>query len=407
LSSDEKKFMPLGESNSAPVPPEEGGRAAEELAYRLRQQQLTAEFGIFALKTHATAELLQEATRLCAIGMSTKLCKVMAFQPEHGDFLMIAGVGWKPGYVGHARSGADLDSPAGYAFQTKKAVISNHLRNETRFRTPQILADHDVKRAINVVLLTANEPYGVLEVDSPVEGRFVIDDLAFMEAFANLLGVALERHQFEEAMRANAKHLKEALEQQQVMTQEVSHRVKNSLAIVAGLLRVQSTGSDSSELRRALTDAETRVLTIAQLHDHLWQTRDVHTLDLQGFLGELCEQLSRAGATDILTYEAPPVMIATDDAIPFGLLVNELVTNAVKYASPEKPGDVRISVTANGEKLRLEVRDHGPGLPPEWHSQQSRSLGMKLISKLSRQLGGEPQWRDAQPGACFVLEFVA
>nr|WP_309301467.1 histidine kinase dimerization/phosphoacceptor domain -containing protein [Pseudomonas syringae] len=400
-------FMPLDASNIMPVPPEEGARADDELAYRLRQQQLTAEFGIFALKTHATAELLQEATRLCAIGMSTKLCKVMAFQPEHGDFLMVAGVGWKPGYVGHARSGTDLSSPAGYAFQTKKAVISNHLHSETRFRTPQILADHNVKRAINVVLLTANEPYGVLEVDSPIDGRFVKDDLAFMQAFANLLGVALERQQFEGAMRVNSMQVKQALEHQQVLTQEVSHRVKNSLAIVAGLLRVQNSGSDSSEVRRALTDAETRVLTIAQLHDHLWQTGNVNTLDLQVFLGELCEQFSRTSAADVLTYEVPPVRIAADDAIPFGLLVNELVTNAVKYASPQKPGDVRINVTTNGDKLRLEVRDHGPGLPPDWPSQQSKSLGMKLISRLSRQLGGEPQWRDALPGACFVLEFAA
>lgn len=62
---------------------------------------------------------------------------------------MVAGVGWKAGYVGSARSGADLDSPAGYAFQTGAAVISNHLENETRFRTPKILADHEVRRAIS------------------------------------------------------------------------------------------------------------------------------------------------------------------------------------------------------------------------------------------------------------------
>ncbi|MFP3926547.1 sensor histidine kinase [Pseudomonas sp. W5-36] len=393
--------------NAAPVPPEQGAANAEELAYRLRQQQLTADFGLLALKNHDAALLLQEATRLCAEGMSTLLCKVMAFQPQQGDFLMIAGVGWEPGYVGHARAGADLESPAGFAFQTRRAVISNHLQAEARFPTPRILADHNVKRAINVVLLVADEPYGVLEVDSPLDGRFTDADLAFMQGFANLLGVALERQSYEDALRANEEQLRHALEHQHVLMQEVSHRVKNSLAIVAGLLRVQSNNSPSAELRQALGDAETRVLTIAQLHGRLWQTGEVRSLNLEDFLRELCEKFSSSASTKILTYEAPPVMIPTDDAIPLGLLVNELVTNAVKYASPQKPGDVSISIKPTGDRLRLEVRDHGPGLPEDWQQRKPASLGMKLISRLSRQLGGEPQWENALPGSLFTLEFSA
>lgn len=390
-----------------PVPSEHGAANAEELAYRLRQQQLTADFGLLALKTHDAGALLQEATRLCAEGMSTLLCKVMTFQPKQGDFLMSAGVGWKPGYVGYARSGADLESPAGFAFQTRRAVISNHLQAEARFRTPRILADHDVKRAINVVLLVEDEPYGVLEVDSPIEGRFTDKDLAFMQAFANLLGVALERQRFEDALRDNEEQLRQALEHQHVLTQEVSHRVKNSLAIVAGLLRVQSNGSSSGEVRQALRDAETRVLTIAQLHDRLWQTGEVRSVNLEDFLEELCEKFSSSAATSVLTCEAPPVMIPTDDAIPLGLLVNELVTNAMKYAFPQNPGDVSISIKPNGDRLRLEVRDHGPGLPEDWQQRKPAGLGMKLISRLSRQLGGEPQWQNALPGSRFILEFSA
>ncbi|MFP3923118.1 sensor histidine kinase [Pseudomonas sp. W5-36] len=100
-------------------------------------------------------------------------------------------------------------------------------------------------------------------------------------------------------------------------------------------------------------------------------------------------------------------MIPTDDAIPLGLLVNELVTNAVKYASPQKPGDVSISIKSNGDRLRLEVRDRGPGLPEDWQQRNPASLGMKLISRLSRQLGGEPQWENALPGSRFTLEFSA
>jgi two-component sensor histidine kinase len=406
LKSRQGGRLVLDHRSTAANPPEQGGNAAEELGYRLRQQQLTAEFGLFALKTHVTSELLQEATRLCAEGMYTRLCKVMAFQPQEGVFLMVAGVGWKPGYVGNARSGADLDSPAGYAFQTGAAVISNHLENETRFRTPKILADHGVRRAINVMIRVGDEPFGVLEVDSPVEGRFTQADLAFMQGFANLLGVALDRHRVESALRTNQDKLGQALDHQNVLTQEVSHRVKNSLSLVGGLLQLQSRASVHPEVRAALSDAESRVMAIAQLHDRLWRTGDVHNLDLREFLTSLCEKFSGVGLDDVLTWDVPTVMVQTDDAIPLGLLVNELLTNAMKYATPQTPGDIRVIVTANGPVLRLEVRDHGPGLPSGWSAESSKSLGMKLISRLGRQLGGKAQWQNALPGTRFVLEFT-
>jgi len=123
---------------------------ADELAYRLRQQQLTAQFGLFALKTHDI--LLQEATRTCAEGLHSEFCKIMEFLPAENEFVVRAGVGWKPGVVGIARTGADLDSPSGFALKTGEPVISNHLAEETRFRTPKLLADHGVKRAINVII---------------------------------------------------------------------------------------------------------------------------------------------------------------------------------------------------------------------------------------------------------------
>ena len=389
------------------VAPEEGGTSSEELAYRLRQQQLAAEFGLFALTTRDVQALLQEATRMCGMGMQSKLCKVMQYQPQQGDFLLQAGVGWMPGYVGVARAGADLGSPAGYAFQTGEPVISNHLQGETRFRTPRILADHGVKRAINVLLQSGGEKFGVLEVDSATEGRFTDADLAFMQGFANLLGVAIERQHSEEALRTSDAQLRQALEHQGVMTKEISHRVKNSLSIVAGLLRMQARASGNDEVRRALADAETRVRTIAAVHDRLWRADEVHTINLAEFLGGLCEQLAASGPAHAVSYDIAPVMISTEDAVPLGLLANELVTNAIKYAPPKAPGDICLTVTPlDRDRLRLEVRDRGPGLPVEFDTARLPSLGMKLIDRLGRQLGGRPEWQDANPGTRFVLEFA-
>ena len=190
----EQRELPPGRS------PEQGGTSADELAYRLHQQELLAGFGVLALRTANFMELLQEATRLCAQGLHTRYCKAMEYLPDEDTFVVRAGVGWKPGTIG-ARTGADLERPIGYAFHTGEPVISSHLGGEGRFRTPRILAEHGIRRAINVPIETGGRRYGVLEGDSPAEERFTEVDLAFMQGCANLLGTALERLKGEERLR--------------------------------------------------------------------------------------------------------------------------------------------------------------------------------------------------------------
>src|SRR5206468_3857724 len=139
-------------TESSAVPPEAGGTPLEQVAYRLRQQRLMAEFGLFALRTRDVSSLLQEASDVCAQGMQCEFCKVMEFLPSEGQFVVRAGVGWNPGVVGQARVGADRESPTGFAFASEQPVISNHLRGEARFRTPSLLVEHGAKRAINVLI---------------------------------------------------------------------------------------------------------------------------------------------------------------------------------------------------------------------------------------------------------------
>jgi PAS domain S-box-containing protein len=174
--------------------------SAVELAYRLRQQELLAGFGRLAIETQDFLSLLQEATRLCAEGLNTQFCKIMAYLPGENQFIVRAGVGWKPGVIG-SRTGADLESPTGYAFQSGEPVISSHLEHEGRFRTPQILLEHGIKRAINVPIITTRSRYGILEADSSIESRFTEADIAFMQGFANLLAVALERGRGEKTLQ--------------------------------------------------------------------------------------------------------------------------------------------------------------------------------------------------------------
>jgi two-component system, sensor histidine kinase PdtaS len=206
---------------------------------------LLGEFGRSVLQTRDIGQILQRATALCAQGLETPLAKVLEYLPDDKRLLVRAGVGWAPGTIGQVSLGIDMESPAGYALQTGQMVISNHLQAETRFRTPKLLSDHGIKRAINVLIARGGEdhlPFGVLEVDSPDSGQFDLADADFLAGFAGLLGIAIERQ------RADA-DLKEALDHQAMLTREMSHRVKNSLASVVGLLRVQGRNAQSEKSR--------------------------------------------------------------------------------------------------------------------------------------------------------------
>jgi len=182
------------------------------LAYRERQHELLARFGMSALKNADVGTLLQQATELCAEGLRVEYCKALEKMTGADELIVRAGVGWRPGVVGQARVGADLASPAGYALKTGEPVISNHLAGETRFRTPKLLAEHGVRRALNVIIPGEGEPFGVLEADTREDGRFDAADIAFLQGFANLLGTVIDRTRFEAALRERDEQQRAVLE---------------------------------------------------------------------------------------------------------------------------------------------------------------------------------------------------
>lgn len=122
------------------------------LHLRIRQQEILAELGVSALQGASFLTLLNEVVHLTAERLEAEYCKVLEYLPSENRLLVRAGVGWDEGVVGTATVGADLASPAGFALHTGKPVISNHLENEQRFRTPELLVEHGIRRAMNVIL---------------------------------------------------------------------------------------------------------------------------------------------------------------------------------------------------------------------------------------------------------------
>jgi len=158
-----------------------------------RQQALTVRFALFALRSHHVADLLRESCVVVAEGLEVSFAKVLRHLPEENCFLLEAGIGWLPEDIGTARLGADLQSPAGFAFQTGQPVVSVDLPGEKRFRTPELLRKYGIERALNVIIRGDTQRYGVLEADAPASQTLSARDIAFLETIANTIALALER----------------------------------------------------------------------------------------------------------------------------------------------------------------------------------------------------------------------
>jgi two-component sensor histidine kinase len=387
---------PVVESNPDSANPDTVSRSLQQ---RIRQQEILAELGVTALQGMPLDQLLTETARLTAKGLRAEFSKVLEHIPAENRLLVRAGVGWGPGVVGVASIGGDLASPSGFALRTCKPVISNHLENEERFRTPELLVQHGIRRAMNVILQGDGKPFGVLEVDSRSEGQFTENDLTFLQGAANILGMAIERERSE-------RNLKAALTRQQMLLKEMAHRVKNSLAIVSGMLRLQANNVGNAELTAHLDAAASRVLAIARAHERIYQSNTVEMLDFGRYVEQVCKDLNATVAHREIQIDAQhAIEIPTDRAIPLALIVNELITNAAKYAyEGQRGGKIRVRIErAEGDRLRVAVRDDGTGLPADFNPHKAKGLGMRIINAFVEQLDGELSVRGQSPGTEFVV----
>jgi two-component sensor histidine kinase len=358
------------------------GRA---LRQRIRQQELLAELGVLALQRTDFISMLNHTARVTAEGLGAEYCKVLEYIPADNRLLVRAGVGWEEGVVGSASVGADLASPAGYALRTGKPVISNHLANEQRFRTPELLVEHGIRRAMNVILQGDGSPFGVLEVDSTSEGEFGEHDIAFLQGAANILGMAIEQQQYQRKLQV-------ALDRHQVLLKEVNHRVKNSLQVVTAMLQLQANSVGDPALSERLNEASSRVNAVGRAYERLAYNADYENIELVEYLREIIGDLEPTVAPCKIQFEAPEeIQIAADRAILVGLIINELVSNAGKYAYPDRAGGliwVRL-FQSDKNSILVSVGDEGAGLPPGFDPMTSKRLGTRLVNALSKQLGAE------------------
>jgi two-component sensor histidine kinase len=209
---------------------------------------------------------------------------------------------------------------------------------------------------------------------------------------------------------AQEEALRRALDDKNTLLKELYHRVKNNLQLIISLFNLQVRALAPGQARQALVDAAGRVRAMALVHERLYQSGTLSSIRLDGYVGELCEQLAGAASAAqhgiTVQVEAEPLEVGLDVAVPLGLLLNELVTNSLKHGFPDgRRGHVRVGVArVADDTVRLTVSDDGVGLPPGMSRTSQQTLGLKLVSALSEQMRARFAL-DEDGGVVATLEF--
>ncbi|MFW2365759.1 MAG: sensor histidine kinase [Desulforhopalus sp.] len=199
--------------------------------------------------------------------------------------------------------------------------------------------------------------------------------------------------QVEEKLRDNEKWLQELVEEKDILLREVYHRTKNNMLVIISMLALQMDGIEDSKARRIFIDTENRIRAMALVHENLYMSKSLAEINLGEYLGNMVETLidnMTVGNRIVVEVKQQPVKISFEQAIPLGLVVNELVTNSVKYAFPgDRKGCVRIELVRQGKENQLVVADNGIGLPPDLDIHTANSFGLQITTNMvKKQLRG-------------------
>lgn len=200
--------------------------------------------------------------------------------------------------------------------------------------------------------------------------------------------------------------LKKSAEQNQILLAEIHHRVKNNLAIVSGLLDLQVMETDSVELQDNLRDSQSRILSIASIHELLYEEQNFSSIRFDNNIKKLVQTIANTLSPDVtFQFSMDTVELDINQAITSSLIINEIVTNAIKHAyGEEDEAIIDITLREDEGTIFLTVRDYGKGLPGDFDHDQPKSLGLKLIQVLNKQLDGQLSI-SSKGGTTFELIF--
>ncbi|MCK4543508.1 MAG: GAF domain-containing protein [Spirochaetales bacterium] len=288
------------------------------------------------------------------------------------------------------------------------SIIPDTSRDPNWVHFPEIAY---IKSFMAIPIIWQGNVIGLLNLDSDRKETFTRKDVVKLQPLADAAAAALQHSLlFERAnqeisdRKETEKHLKRSLEEKEILLKEIHHRVKNNLAIIIALINLQSNRiSDPSPLH-LFEDLRQRIFAISLVHEKLYESHDLSSINFRTYVIELLES-----AKAVLCYRnniefqldiPEEIAFEINTLVPLGLILNELITNALKYAFPEGEGKVLIKVKRTGNELVLTVKDTGIGFPEK--DEPSCHLGLNLVESLAMQIGGSALYQNENGAAIFI-----
>jgi two-component sensor histidine kinase len=213
-----------------------------------------------------------------------------------------------------------------------------------------------------------------------------------------------------EAAEEKIKELEASLNEKITLLKEVYHRVKNNFQVIISLINLQIESIDNPLAKKILIESNTRIKAMVLVHEMLYQSANLAEIEMKAYINDLLRYPIDAYSINDdqikLLIHVDPISLPVDEAILCGLIINELITNAIKYAFPlGKKGQITVSLKLLDHTVKISVSDNGIGLSDSFDIDSNKTLGMRLIINLAKQLGGDLVVKNDH-GACFTINFM-
>ncbi len=242
-----------------------------------------------------------------------------------------------------------------------------------------------VENFLSVPVILNGKIVGLISISNS-KRDYTERDLEAISRLTKFYTMALQKVRYE-------KELKNSLRDKEVLLREIHHRVKNNMQIISSLLNLQIKYEDLDETVGVLKESQGRVKSMAIIHEKLYELSSLDNINFKEYLEKLIYDIFysygiRNGSIKS-SLIIKDVYLNIDTAIPLGLIINELVTNSVKYAFPEEKGEIKVKFESNQDQMELTIADDGIGIPEDIDFENSKTLGLQLVETLTNQLEGK------------------
>ncbi|MBD0333900.1 MAG: GAF domain-containing protein [Cyanobacteria bacterium Co-bin13] len=394
----------------------------EELREQLESSRLLAAMAMHIRESLQIDDILQTAVDEVRHFLQTERVLIYQFNPDMSGTVVVESVaaGWQPALNSTVR---DTCFGKNYAHAYKEGRIQIVEDIYTAGLTQchiDILVIYDIRASLVVPILQGDHLWGLLcayHCSAPKHWRGFEVDL--LKQLATHIAIAIQQSELYEQIQSELnerrraeEQLKSSLREKEALIKEIHHRVKNNLQIISSVLRLQSDFVRDQKVMALFNDSQNRIRSMALIHEKLYQSRDLLRISMAEYVQDLTHNLLSSYVASSqrikLEIQAESIWLNIDTAIPCGLIINELVSNALKHAFPDphrQDNRVWVTMTQTDEgNFALIVRDNGIGFPPGLDFKNTESLGLELVCIFTEQLEGSIELADNE-GTQFVVTF--